>query len=199
MIVKNYNNARKQNIFLVLVPHRDSRSGLQKYSEALFSTGLAGVYPFPCAAPLASLSHPLDSDELKNFAKRLREAAGTGKFSVIKTSSAAISINDQDMTLFGPGLDFEAVKEIFINGAETEKIKYFISPVLTGAFIIPKKNEQEVLSALQINSIKNISLPKISFRAAAVANMFWKPVKIIGETCYKWKIEKLYWLPKTIT
>jgi len=202
---KNCTNRQKQNIFLALIPHRDTRIVLQKYCEILFKAGLADVYPFPCAVPLAAISHQLTDEKLKHIARRLREAIsgegaercskGMNKFCVTEISSATLSINNEDITLLGPKLEFNLKH---VNDIETEEIKSFISPAVIGFCLVPKENEQKILSSLKLNIIPASPLPELSFRAAAISNMFWKPVKLNGEIGYKWKIGKLYWLPKTL-
>jgi len=190
------NNINAQNIFLVLVPHRDTRLELQKYNGALFKAGLADVYTFPCAVPLTSLSRPLNADELKNTARRLREAASAEKFHITGTSTCRLSVNDEDMILFGPKIEYDSAG---VNSIKIEKIKSLISPLIAAACLIPNKNGQKVLSALKLKTLANLASPELTFRAAAIANMFWKPVRKNGETFYKWKIDKLIWLPKMIT
>jgi hypothetical protein len=176
---------------LVIVPHQDVRVELRKYSDSLIKTGISGVYPFPRVIPLASLSKALTTDELKHIAHSLRKTIGTGKFYTDTTSITAFPAGTEDMALFGPKLDLDIPACIFENSIE--KIKKLFSPLVIGTFLMPKTNEQ------QSNQVFDVPLQEISFRAAAAANMYWRPFKINGETGYKWKIGKLHWLPKVDT
>ena len=173
-------------IFLVLVPHRDTRIELRKHSESLFKNGLSNVYPFPHAAPLASLSKPLNDDELKQIARVLREKSGKEKFYPGEISSISILINKKDLSLFGPKLELDATCTL---GMGVDKIKSIFSPSVIGSFMVPENTGQQLCVSARESS-------SLAFRAAAVANMHWKPARINGEFCYKWKIEKLFWLPR---
>ncbi|MCL2804674.1 MAG: hypothetical protein FWD26_01890 [Treponema sp.] len=177
---ERYSDVSPAEKFLVLVPHRDTRVELQKYSEMLLKSGLKNVYKFPQAAPLAALSKPLTSNELKNIARSLREAALIRGISGEMFHTKELStVTFPDKPLFGPRLDL-GTRELSIN-FKTEKIISLFSPAIIGLF----------LNCSGVSAEPH----KLSFRAAAVANMYWKPVK----SGYKWKIGKLHWLPKTIT
>jgi len=174
----------KTQIFLVLVPHRDARVELRRQSEELIKKGLTNIYPFPHAAVLAILSKPLNTNELKQIARAIREKTGNNKFYTNETSSVKIKTDNKELNLFGPKLEFDASCAL---GMSADKIKTIISPPIIGSFIIPDGIEQKNQNILYYSSL--------SFRAAAAANMHWRPVKIKGEVCYKWKIGKLSWLP----
>ena len=181
----------KTQIFLVLVPHTDARYELQKHSDSLIKNGLSDAYPFPHAAPLAELSKSLNDDELKKTARALRETAGKEKFRAEETSSISIKINNKEMALNGFKLDLCAA---CASGIAAGKIKKIFSPVIIGEFLNPKGAGQNVRDGLCASQPKNY--PDINFRAAAVANMHWKPININGEYYFKWKIGKLFWLPR---
>ena len=197
----------RARIFLVLVPHRDIRIKLQKFSELIYKNAVRGAYTFPHVAPLFSISRPLNTDELKHIAHSLRKATGGEKINIQEMSASVFSTGAKEMDLFGYKLDLdisgfftrkpegakEEFKKLNLSPAVSSKIKTFFSPIVTGACLIPKDSEQQS-SAGSRDSRFN---PQISFRAAAVANMFWQPVKIDGENCFKWKIGKLCWLPKS--
>jgi len=182
---------------LAVVPHRDARGVLRKHSEKLMGEGITGVYCFPWAAPIARLSKPLTPDELKQCARILREATGAnnGKFSAGEAASCPFPArkNAASSVLFGPRLDLEIPAGIFCN--VTQKIKSLFSPLIIGAFLMPKDHEAQFRDSMSLRE-------KLEFRAAAVANMSWQPVQIDtddgGEIAYKWKIEKLRWLPGKI-
>ena len=178
----------RQN-FLVLVPHRDTRALLQKYSETLFKSGLC-AYTFPLAAPLAALHCPLNADELKQIAHSLRKAAGESKFSAEGAVKTAFTTGAQEMDLYGPQLNIPGLSGIL---KESEnKIKSVISPAALGVYLLPKDIEQQTCC-------QNTEYQKFDFRAAAIANMYWQPFEANGKTCFKWKIGKLCWLPKKQT
>ena len=185
---------KDKHIFLVLVPHRDIRTELQKYYDSMFKNNLAGVlaaYSFPCVVPLAGLSKPFNTDELKNFARSLREAAQGDKFNVTEASTCAFPAGGEETALFGQGLELNNSNLLSVSNS---KIITLLSPTIIGACLMPKNCKQQVHAGL----CGSRSYPQISFRAAAVANMFWKPINLDGGIRYKWKIGKLCWLPKKV-
>jgi len=185
VILKTQKN--RTNIFLVLVPHRDTRLILRNYSSSLFKAGAAGAYHFPWAAPLAALSQPLSAEELKICARFLRKAATEGKINA--TDAAATTFSGAEGTaLLGPRINIGVSSDLFgEDGAQ--KITSFFSPLVIGACLLSAGEDTTTLPPP----------PQLSFRAAAVANMYWRTVRtdsaVIG---YKWKIGKLCWLPKTV-
>jgi len=179
---------KKKQHFLVLVPHRDARIQLQKQSELLIKNGLSNVYPFPHAAVLASLSKPLNDDELKKTAKTIRETIGKEKIIIEEMTSIILPMNNKKMELFGYKINLINVLE-----DNSKKINKKYSSIIIGSFLIDRDLEQQ--TRLTAHEQSGECESRISFRAAAIANMYWKPVKINGETCYKWKIGKLFWLP----
>jgi len=196
--------AKKQNkkVFLVLVPHRDVRSILQKYCDETVKAGLTGVYSFPCVAPIAELSEEFTGDELKIAARSLRAATGGEKMYIGEDTNVSFPIVEENMTLLGRNLDLNISPNIF--GEEIKKVKKLFSPLIIGSWLIPKANEQQLgaenFAAKSAGNFaaKNASAPlreKLSFRAAATANMYWRPFQAGDEICYKWKIGKLTWLP----
>ena len=183
-----------RHIFLVLVPHRDIRIKLKKFTASLIKnslavskSSLAGVYNYPWVAPLAVLSQPFSIDELKKIARSLREDADGMKIPAGE-NQITIMDTDENLSLFGPCLDmknFNALK----TSAALLKIKAVLSPIVIGACLIQKAGEQQ-LSGLFASSPPQ---EELTFRAAAIANMFWKADCNGG---FKWKIGKLCWLPK---
>jgi len=167
----------RAQVFLVLVPHRDVRLLLRKYSDTLFKAGFDGAYQFPYLAPLAALSRPMNSDELKQFALSIGQAAG-GKINAAEGARTAFP--DSGAALFGLRLNIDIAK----NAPKNQKVINFFTPPVIGACL---------LSASDTSALP--PPPELSFRAAAVANMYWRPVKtdaaVIG---YKWKIGNLRWL-----
>ena len=168
------------NVFLVLVPHRDIRVALRKFSETL---DIKEVYPFPWVAPLAVLSKPLKADELKQIAASLRNR--TEKFCAKEPLINAFPAGKDSLSLLGTSLNLEIEPDIINKLRFMEVIK---NPVV-GMYLIPKNNTK-LLREIPV-SVKNV--PKLSFRAAAAANMYFCKK---SEDTYLWKIDKLYWLPK---
>jgi len=177
-------NRRHKQTFLVLVPHRDVRGELRKYGELMLKAGLTDVYSFPYIAPLASLSRALNAGELKQIAHSLRKNIGSEKISAESDAAAAFPCREKDLTLNGPCLNIVIPKNVFEGGIK--KINAIFSPLVIGCFLM--NNNKKTASV--------IPREKLSFRAAAVANMYWRPLRLDGEICYKWKIGKLCWLPR---
>jgi len=181
----NYNSKKRgEEVFLVLVPHRDVRLVLRNYSSLLFKAGVEGAYHFPWVAPLAALSKPFSVDELKIYARFLREAVGEGKINAVDAASVAAFSGAEETALFGPRIDI-GISQYSFEGSE--KVTEFFSPNIIGACLLSAKEDASALP----------SPPQLSFRAAAVANMYLRTVRtdaaVIG---YKWKIGNLCWLPK---
>jgi hypothetical protein len=171
----NMETAKKRHIFLALVPHRDTRLVLRRYSESLFRQGYGGAYHFPWTAPLAELSSPLTPGELKDCARAARAAAGSEKIRAAEAASVPFAAGGNGVSLFGARLDLAIPPAAF--GSKAVSV---FSPPVIGACLL----ENGPLP----------SPPELSFRAAAVANMFWQP----AHNGYKWKIGKLFWLPKEL-
>jgi ribosomal protein L28 len=171
----------KKRLFLVLVPHRDTRLILRRYSDSLFKAGYEGAYSFPWVTPLATLSLPLNRDELKYSAHALRNSNTEGKF---HTGQAAIHPLCGKKALFGPSLNLSP--DIFNSDAANKTKKIFSVPVI-GACLLPVKED--------INKL--LSVPRLSFRAAAIANMFWDFLDEDGAESCNWQIGKPVWLPNT--
>ena len=175
---------QRAKIFLVLVPHRDVRLVLRNYSAALFKAGFDGAYNFPWIAPLFALSRPFNENELKHAARVLRDIAGEDKILAAQAATADFPING---VIFGPSLNFAIHSETL--GA-SKKIKSIFLPPVIGSLLCDTGCDYSAIPAP----------PQLSFRAAAVANMYWRPLRnhageqpgtVIG---YKWKIGKLCWL-----
>ena len=188
--------AKKQNkkVFLVLVPHRDVRSILQKNCDETVKAGLTGMYSFPCVAPIAELSEEFNADELKIAARSLRAATGGEKINI--GDKARISFPDvkENMALCGQNLDLNISPNIF--GEGIKKVKNIFSPLIIGYWLMPEVSEQQPGEwSFVARSASALMLEKLSFRAAAAAIMYWRPFQAGDEICYKWKIGKLTWLP----
>ena len=177
--------AEETRVFLVLVPHRDIRLALRKYSDMLFKAKFTGSYHFPWVAPLAAISRPFNTEELKHCARSIREASG-GKIFAHEAAAASFPAGEGTL-LFGPRLDLSILPDSLGGSESAAKITNIFSPPVIGSFL------------LSVGECETPTIPSpapLSFRAAAVANMFWHPLcsggNIIG---YKWKIGNLIWLP----
>ena len=170
------------NIFLALVPHRDTRLVLRNYSASLFSAGFSGAFCFPWAAPLAALSRALDDAELKNCSRVLREALGS-KICAGKGEACAF----EDAALFGPRIEIDNLPGV-LKDAAGKATEIFPCPVI-GTCLLPASDAEN--AALP-------APPEPSFRAAAVANLYWKCEDEGEAFSVKWKIGNLRWLPKII-
>jgi len=177
----------KSKQFLVFVPHRDTRLVLRNYSKTLLKAGFTGACWFPWAAPLALLSRPLDPQELKKLAHAIRKSAINGKFNAEEAKTIPFPYGENDGFLYGPRLDLSLPQDFSING-----ISHFYTTTVIGACLLQDEKNTDALPCP----------PKLSFSAAAVANMVWQPVNLSAENSqqtafgYKWETGKLFWLPK---
>jgi len=170
--------------FLVLVPHRDARIELRKYCDLMYKKGLTDVYNFPYVAPLASLSRALNPAELKQVAHSLRETAGSEKILTEGDAVIDFPICENNLALCGPRLNITIPQNIVKNML---KINAVFSPLVIGCFLSKNK---------KLNVPLEFPPKRFNFRAAAVANMYWKIFQSNKEFYYKWKIDKLFWLPR---
>ena len=192
-----YNGGHRGDAFLVLVPHRDTRVLVKKYGDTLIGAGLTGVYTFPRVIPLAVLSRPLSDEELKECARSLRQIMGADKFFTDEISSTELRAGAEDMMLFGHSLNLDVTNMDF--GEASLKIKSTFSPLVIGTFLLPVRRSQSAQDFDDPITRLNASISpceKLGFRAAAVANMFWRPFKTCNQKGFKWKIGKLFWLPR---
>jgi hypothetical protein len=191
----NYINSTEVFRLLVLVPHRDTVKLLRDYSRRLFGAGFSGAFSFPAAAPLALLSRPGPGEELRGAARTLRQAALAGgrEGKIQAGAAAALPFPDipgagalSGLSLFGPALDL-AVPDLSLPGL----IYPFPALVLCTALVekgdYPRIREPAPLMAA------------CSFRAAAVANMVFRPLGSQGFSGGEWKIGRLSWLPRADT
>jgi len=168
---------------LALVPHRDVRISLRAWSTSLFSGGLCGAWSFPWVMPIAVLKRPLSGVKLKNCALMLRRAIGLsgGKFMTGPPTIAALS----DNFIFGPSVDI-GLSDIFYSFEDV--VIRRVSPLVIGAALC------------QAGSLPDANPPSLSFRAAALANMRFRPLPSErgekNDFSFEWEIGKLYWLPK---
>ena len=181
-------NNKLSTHFLVLVPHRDTRLKLQKYSEKLVKSGLKNVYNFPCVAPIAVLSRPLTALELKQIASSLRKFIGMNKMITKEVSTAEFPLNTEKLTITGPLLIPDFSHFFTQKNKDQKTFKKLFSPILIGTFLLPENKKQQFEG--------NPALEESVFGAASITNMHWKTIKTNNVISYKWEIEKLQWLPK---
>jgi len=169
---------------LALVPHRDVRGSLRGWSASLFSGGMPGAWSFPWVMPIAALNRPLSGPELKNRALMLRretDLAG-GKFTTGQLTVADLSDN---VSVFGLAVDI-VLSDSFFAFDDNVVIRRF-SPLVIGCALC------------QSDAKPDVSRPILSFRAAALANMCFRPLPSDGiqkDFSFEWEIGKLYWLPR---
>jgi hypothetical protein len=190
---------------LVLIPHRDAVLPLRAWSASLFRAGFVGAWSFPHAAPLALLSRFLSAEELKRSARALREQTLAGeRQGRVKTgplSCASFPPFPPDRpgggagnaAVFGPLLDLEIPPAFF---EMSGKVLYRFSPLTLGAALVGDAALSEAAAPPP---------PQLSFRAAALANMAYRPLfagngapadsASASAYSFEWKIGKLYWLP----
>ena len=168
---------------LALVPHRDVRIPLRAWSASLFSSGLCGAWSFPWVMPIAALKRPLSGAELKSRALMLRQTIelSGGKFTTGPSAIAALS----DNFVFGPSVNMGLSDGFF--DFEDALIRR-ISPLVIGAALC------------RDGSLPDVNPPCLSFRAAALANMRFRPLPshdgALDDFSFEWEIGKLHWLPK---
>jgi hypothetical protein len=183
-----------------MVPHRDVRLSLRKWSGDLFAAGFDGAWSFPWLTPLALLSLPFSAAELKALALALRGQTlagnGEGKF---KTGAAAEA--DFPKTgagdagggfVFGPLLYPELPDLVFPKSA-LDKILYRFSPAVLGSALIGGEDKARRGG---VPPARYPPPPELSFRAAALANMNFRSLPCgDGNYSCEWETGKLCWLP----
>jgi hypothetical protein len=174
---------------LALVPHRDVRRSLRAWSASLFSAGLPGAWSFPWVIPLAALSRPFSGLELKSRAFMMRSAIGLsgGKITTGPPVFAALS----DYSVFGPTVNIALQDNFF---AFEDILVRRISPLVIGAALCQSGALPDIIRAAP-----NLSFRAASFRAAALANMTFRPLPSHNgehnDFSFEWEIGKLHWLP----
>jgi len=177
------NNGFDSFQLLALVPHRDVRVSLRAWSALLFSEGGSGAWSFPWVMPIAAFKRPLSGPELKSRALMLRRTIdlSCGKFTTGPLAVAAISDN---VSVFGPAVNI-GLSEGFFAFDDNAVLRRF-SPLVIGCALC------------QSDAMPDVKRPSLSFRAAALANMCFRPMPsgTRNDYSYEWEIDKLYWLPK---
>ena len=188
--------------FVILVPHRDALKGAEAHSRRLFAAGFAGAYSFPHIAPVASVSRPLNRDELKALAKTIRDSTPTaggkitgGKIACGNFTDGKIKISPnekicavKELSLLGFILDLPIDETMFPQTARRKLLSVFSPPVLCTA-VIDSVDAEKFTAGEQT--------PEISFRSAFVAN-FAVRLLLSGDARYsfQWRMGSEVWLPK---
>jgi len=184
--------------FIVLVPHRDSLRPFEEYRAKLFAAGVPGAWSFPTAAPLASVSRSLGSDELKELARNIRELTNKtgGKIicsgSVLEKSTTENTEKHTEgteekegLSFFGIPLNLPIEEAIFPKTARAKILGIFTPPVLCAALLTSGEKPPSEEG------------PILSFRAASLANLAMRPLESgAAGYSFEWKIGPLVWLPK---
>ncbi|MDR1025675.1 MAG: hypothetical protein LBL56_08105 [Treponema sp.] len=204
---------------VVLVPHRDSRKILRERSAELFAAGFWGAWSFPQVSPLALLSAPMTGTELKGLARRLRELSlAGGRDGMLRPGTeGALPLPGlaAGIAVYGPRLDIDLSPGDLSRGAE-EKLVELFPQALVGCAILGPEDPRE--GPLCFPAPENKAAARTGFRAAAVANLLYRPIpagevtaeevtmdkpaadrppvnSVFWEYSYSWRIGKLYWLP----
>jgi len=191
-------NKRSDSLqLLALVPHRDVRRVLRNWSASLFSAGLCGAWSFPWVMPIAALNRPLSGAELKDRALMLRRASDLsgGKF---VTGPPAIAALYDNVSVFGPALHIELENSFF---AFEDDASTMVDASTTVDVVIRRVSPLVIGAALcHAGSPPDADPPSLSFRAAALANMTFRPLPLNSgaedNLSFEWEIGKLYWLPR---
>jgi hypothetical protein len=190
---------------LVFIPHWDARRLLRKWSASLFSAGCEGAFSFPWVSPLAALTRPLNAEELKHCAAVLREdSLADGKDGKISCGTAASLIFppdnfcNGDASIIGPLLNLDVSDAAFTPGA-AQKIAYRFPYLVAGSCLVWGQTPLHGDAA----KAPFPPVPPISFRAAAIANMSYRPLRAAngggaaddGGCSFEWRIGRYCWLP----
>ena len=174
--------------FIILIPHRDTQRLLYEYRKKLFSSGLTGAHAFPAAAPLAQVSAPFSTMELKDLGRNLRDLTIKNDGRIQGTTMAAIRCSEH-FSFFGPQLKLETDRTVFPQSSRDRIIMQLSPPLLCAALISPGSDPGKE------NHFDNEG-PAFSFRAAALANL---SVRFLDEGekdfSLEWRTGALVWLP----
>jgi hypothetical protein len=91
-----------------------------------------------------------------------------------------------DLAFFGPALDIRLPEPLFAGSAAEALVQAFPCAVLASAIV------RNAPSGLPSNLPPP---PEIPFRAAAVANMIYRPIPGGAVPSFEWQIGELHWLP----
>jgi len=198
--------------FIIIVPHRDSLKPFEEYRARLFTAGFPGAFSFPTAAPLASVSRPLNRDELKELGRNIRELTNKTDGKIHCSGSALIkfptenteehggkeensklqAVRQDSSTLcnsvvnfYGITLNLLVEEAIFPQTTKAKILDIFSPPVLCTALLGFKERPPSEEG------------PSLSFRAASLANLAIRPLESgAAGYSFEWKLGPTIWLPK---
>ena len=194
---------RKKDVyhFIIIVPHRDSLKPFEEYRARLFAAGFPGAWSFPTAAPLASVSRPLDREELKGLARNIRllTTGNDGKILCEGNVSSKFTTEEErrrplaeaqrredrkDISFFGPALSLTIEESLFSISARA-KIIDILSPTILCAALVGSSEKPPSEEG-----------PTFTFRAASLANLAIRPLEAgAAPYSFEWKLGPLVWLP----
>ena len=175
-----HNNLIKIFRYIILIPHRDAVKPLEEYRQKLFSIGVASAHSFPLAAPLAEVSRPFRSQELKELALYIRSLTKSADGKILCEKKCA-EAKSRHLSFFGPSFNL-AIEE----GAFPETAKDKLIRVLNPAVLCA--------SLCKMDSVNDAEPPAISFRAASVSNLAIRPLPELDYS-FEWEIGESVWLP----
>jgi hypothetical protein len=157
---------------LVLLPHRDVQSFIEKERARLFSSRTPGIFSFPAAAPLALARRPLSRGELAAAARELRGWTLTDGRGGVLPQGAFAAIRLPRPSLFGPELRLPPPR------VPPDALLRLLSPI-----VLCMTAEHECA-------------PRFPppFSACALANMTLRALD--GGRSFEWRIGAPAWLPR---
>jgi len=213
--------------FAVLVPHRDCLPALDDYRRSLFAAGLEGAWAFPAAAPLARLSRPLDTGEIKSAAAELRSLLGDRMISPVTEGAGSVRTGGEctggECAGWGPYRFFGIMLDLPSPALPADAVlqrweKPVLAPVCCKyhqegpqtafAHLRPTGSVEVHAEDAEIAKKEGsnyLLLPRIAFRAAALANLALMPVlpektaefaSFDADYSFTWELGPLYWLPR---
>jgi hypothetical protein len=157
---------------VVLLPHRDVQSRIEKERARLFCARTPGIFSFPAAAPLALTRRPLSHAELAAAARALRAWTRADGRGGILPQGAFASTALPRPSLFGPELRIPPPR------FPPDALLRLLSPI--------------VLCVTAEHACTPYAAP--SFSACALANMTLRPLD--GSNSFEWHIGAHAWLPR---
>ena len=180
--------------FLILLPHRDSQNIIEDYRQKLFCHGFFSAYSFPVAAPLAILSRPLKTEELKKIASQTRNITLQKHGKIAAESLDLVFCPDMEsfpkLGFYGPLLDISLID--ILNNVSNNIIFSFPKTILTVA--LAKEDNMPAAPAFK----------PFNFSAARIANLSIRPIlsssalaakSSIAVYSFEWRVSRGVWLP----
>jgi hypothetical protein len=139
--------------------------------------------------PIAALNRPLSDVELKSRALMLRRTIDLsgGKCT---TGPSTIAVLSDNVSVFGPVVNIGLSDSFF--AFESNAVDRRISPFVIGAALCQAEAAP--------GALPDVNSPYLFFRAAALANMRFRPLPshngAYNDFSFEWEIGKLHWLPK---